>query len=102
MPLVHPVMSMTYNGMNLDQKKLKSWTASLLRKEKKFLGELYSITAVPEAFNFDSGDHLRLLIYDHEAPQFANAWKDYEKYLAPDSKLNRIVLAQVRERFQNV
>jgi len=89
LPLVHPVMAMTYNGMNLDKKKLSSWKAGLKRKEKKLLDELYVITKVPKGFNFDSGDHLRLLIYNSIAPQFSKALTEYEKYLNPGCKLRK-------------
>lgn len=89
LPLVSPIIDMTRNGMLIDQDRLKKWRAKLKRTEKKLESELREVTGVPDGFSFDSGDHLRLLVYGKVANQFKKAQEELNEYEKPGCKLRR-------------
>jgi uracil-DNA glycosylase family 4 len=88
-PLIRPVLEMVSNGMLIDQRRLKSWRGSVMRKDKKLMQELRTLTKVPEGFNFDSDDHLRLLIYGDVAKQFLRNEEEFKRYEEKGNKLRR-------------
>ncbi|NJL70580.1 MAG: hypothetical protein HC888_02650 [Candidatus Competibacteraceae bacterium] len=66
MPLVPVLRRMTQNGLPLDRKKLTALGRQFKKATEKYDKELRALCDLPELFNFDSGDHLRMLIYGEE------------------------------------
>lgn len=74
MPLVPAVLHMIENGILVDQKALKKWRTSLRSKSTKAENKLRKIAQLPDAFNLNSGDHLRYLLFG-KLPGKYESWK---------------------------
>lgn len=91
MNLVFPLMRMHRNGMALDKGRLKKKATQFKKEATRTENELRKLCGLPEAFNFDSGDHMRLLVHG-EKPKSWNATKtaleayDVNKKLRRDTK----------------
>lgn len=86
LPLVEVLSTSTSRGISIDRKALLSWGRSLRRKKKALEGELHSSLMLPPGFNLGSGDHLRLLVFSLEAPQFTKARETLKSYDDPGRK----------------
>ncbi len=104
MRLVRPVMSMTQNGICIDQREQAKFKKSLQKESKKLLGKLLRVTNLPANFNFSSGLQMRAFLYGTTVPEnIERALKEYED----DSKRRRNtkkfrVLVATRTLYENI
>lgn len=86
MPLVEVLADATINGISLDRKALQSWGRSLAKKKSSIEKSIFSMLMLKPGFNLSSGDHLRLLVFGLEAPQFLKARETLKSYDDPHRK----------------
>jgi len=63
MRLVGPLREMSDTGMLIDRVKMKGKAAKFKREADKAEKGMRELLQLPEAFNFGSGDHMRLLVH---------------------------------------
>lgn len=84
--LLRPTLSITYNGMKLDRKRLAKWKQELTDELAQYESDLSVLANLPPEFNFQSPHHLSYLFYG-ELPASLAKWKaELESYDAPDSR----------------
>lgn len=86
MPLVNVICAMQLKGIALDQDALRKWKRKLTRELEKSETSLRESFHLPDGFMLSSGDHLRLLLYGHLAPQFVKASEALANYDKPKPK----------------
>lgn len=96
MRMLPAVMKMKMNGLELEPKRLKILKAALSEEQAEVEEELRRISSVPGAFNFDSGDDLRYLLYGERPAKFdrIEELRDFEeveqrKYLCPNEECKK-------------
>jgi len=101
MPLVPAVLHMIENGILVDTAALRKWRVKLKRKQKTLYAKLLELARVPEEFNFNSGDHMRYLIFGIVPKQWSTAVDKLKAY-TDDPKKNRNTKAyrQLLERVE--
>jgi uracil-DNA glycosylase len=86
MPLVNVICAMQLKGIALDQDALRKWKRKLTRELERSEEALREQFHLPDGFSLSSGDHLRLLLYGHLAPQFLRANEALANYDKPKPK----------------
>jgi DNA polymerase len=84
--LIRPTLSLTYNGMLLDRKRLSAWKKELEADLAKYERELRVLGDLPDDFNFQSPHHLSYWFYG-ETPLSLPKWK--EEIASYDEPLSR-------------
>lgn len=78
--LIRPTLSITYNGMLIDQKRRRAWKRELESTLEKHESELRELGDLPEGFSLQSPHHLSYWLYG-ELPRSLPAWqKEIESY----------------------
>ena len=72
--LIRPTLSITYNGMLLDRKRLLAWKRQLEKDLATHEGELRKLGGLPDEFNFQSPHHLSFWFYG-EKPSSLPTWE---------------------------
>lgn len=69
-PSIPVVIEEELTGIYVDPGKLKEWTRYTVRQMNKSKKTLATLAALPEAFNYNSGDHLRWFLYEQPLSAF--------------------------------
>ena len=84
--LLRPTLSLTYNGMLLDRRRLNTWKKELECELEGYEKALRALGKLPEEFNFQSPHHLSWWFYG-ELPASLPKWKEeIASYDAPSSR----------------
>ena len=87
--LIRPTLSITYNGMLLDRKRLNTWKKELEAELAKYEHELRKLGNLPDDFSFQSPHHLSYWFYG-ETPLSLPKWKkEIASYDEPNSRKNK-------------
>lgn len=80
MPLVPAVLHMIENGILVNTEALKKWRVNLKRKRTTLHKKMLKLANVGEDFNFNSGDHMRYLVFGVVPSQYENAKANLQEY----------------------
>jgi uracil-DNA glycosylase family 4 len=80
MRLVYPLMRMHRNGMLIDQVKLKKKAKLFEKKAEKAKKALFELCNLPEGFNLDSPDHMRLLVHGTQPKSYETVKAKLDAY----------------------
>lgn len=72
--LIRPTLSITYNGMLLDRKRLNTWKKELTKELAGTEAKLRTLGGLPQDFSFASPHHLSYWLYG-ELPRSLESWK---------------------------
>lgn len=75
MGLIRPILTMEYTGVKLDLKKLKAFKKDLDSQIKSLKEEFFKRFNVPEGFNMNSGNDLKLLLFGETPNKLDTALK---------------------------
>jgi DNA polymerase len=98
--LIRPTLELTYNGMKLDQNRLRKWKKDLELELTGYETELKTIGNLPEDFNLQSPHHLSYWFYG-ELPRSYDVWKrELASYEEEGSKKKKTTkkYAELREK----
>ena len=70
------IIKMHAKGVLTDSNKITEWHRYVSDRYLKTLGKLKSLKDLPESFNFNSGDHLRYILYGEKAPNWTGKFAD--------------------------
>jgi uracil-DNA glycosylase family 4 len=84
--LIRPTLSITYNGMRIDRRRMAKWKAELEAELASYEDQLRKTSNLPSEFSFQSPHHLSYWFYG-ELPASLAKWKrELESYDEPDSR----------------
>jgi len=87
-PLLRPLIDMTKRGLLVDMKRLEKYKRELTKNRNSFYVTLAEKYNLPEDFNFDSVDHVRMLIHGVRPKGEAKKQAEFQKY-QENSKLRK-------------
>lgn len=96
-PLIHPIMEMTQNGIGIHMGRVRKHRDYLERLEIEKNEDLYKLGGLPKEFNVASTSHMRWLLYSDPISGFAKIderdAKNAEKIAAHEKKLSELWIA---------
>jgi uracil-DNA glycosylase family 4 len=99
--LLKPVAELCSTGLLLEKGRLSRWRKKLVRELEQTEQQMRLELQLPPAFSFNSGDHLKYLVYSEEALQFKRARAEQEVYDAnPKRRRDTKKFAQLQEQLQ--
>jgi len=84
--LLRPLMTMKRNGILVDMDKLTAAKAKFKREAAKLEKDIRKLCGLPDSFNLDSGDHMRLLLHGVEPASYKKQKAEMEVYEANPKK----------------
>lgn len=88
-PLLMPLLRMTKNGLPLDQKRIAAKKASFTKMAAKARLKCYASANLPEAFNLDSTDQVRYLLWNIKPKGLAKTIAELAAYDDKDAAKKR-------------
>lgn len=80
MSLVRPLLSMTSNGLLLDQKAVSAMRSRLERESRELEERMRKDNGLPPSFNFDSPQHLNWILHGRVPDSVLKAKEAFEEY----------------------
>lgn len=85
-PMLDVVLEMNNNGVPIDGQRLITWRQQLADRNETILDGLSNLWAIHPAFNWDSPQHMRWLLYGEAPSALSQREAEYAEYFLADCK----------------